>query len=305
MFLTHILVLAKDTFKEWNDDKASRLAAALAYYTVISLPALIMVVIAVAGVFLGEEAARGQVVAQLQGLIGLEGAHAIEDMITSANASDNSASAVASMISISILIFGATAVVIQLQDALNTIWEVKATPGNAIKSFIFNRLLSFGMVLSVGFLLLVSLVMSAALALLGKYLGEIAPHLEFLWVLVDFSISLVVVAGLFALMFKYLPDAKISWNDVVIGALLTSLLFNSGKYLIGLYLGKSAFGSTYGTAGSFVVLLVWIYYSAQIFFLGAEFTQVYARRFGSRIEPVDFAESVTTDERKQQGLTKN
>jgi membrane protein len=296
-----IKTVAVETFSEWNNDKASRLAAALAYYTIISLPALVILIIALAGMFLGEEAARGQVVQQLQSLLGQEGAKSIEEMISSASKAE-SRSIWASILSSATLAFGATAVVIQLQDALNTIWEVEPKPGSFIKSFIFNRVLSFGMILSIGFLLLVSLVISACLAILSEYLGSLAPHLKVLWTVVDFVVSVTLIAGLFSLMFKYLPDAKIAWGDVVIGAFLTSLLFNIGKLAIGFYLGSSKIGSTYGATGSLVILLVWIYYSAQIFFLGAEFTQVYARRYGSRIEPEGYAKPTTQEGRAQQGL---
>ena len=295
--------LIKETFSNWSDDRASRLAAALAYYTVFSLPPLLILVIAIAGTFLGEEAARGEVVAQLQSLIGSEGAKAIEAVITGASNAGTGSGLSASIISVIILLFGATAVVTQLQDALNTIWKVAPKPGNMIKIFIFQRLLSFGMILGIVFMLLASLTMSAALGILSKYLGGLFPGLEFIWALIDFVLSLSVISTLFALMFKYLPDVKIKWNDVIIGALITAFLFNVGKYLIGLYLAKSAFNSTYGAAGSLVVLLAWIYYSAQILFLGAEFTQVYARRFGSRIEPKEYAEYITSDAEAQQGLS--
>lgn len=295
--------LIKETFNNWIDDKASRLAAALAYYTVFSLPPLLILVIAIAGTFLGEEAARGEVVAQLQSLTGTEGAKAIEAVITGASNSGSGTSLSASIISIVILLFGATAVVAQLQDALNTIWKVVPKPGNMIKIFIFQRLLSFGMILGVVFMLLVSLIMSAALGILSQYLGGLFPGLEFIWALIDFILSLSVISALFAMMFKYLPDVQIKWNDVIIGAVITAFLFNVGKYLIGLYLAKSAFNSTYGAAGSLVVLLAWIYYSAQILFLGAEFTQVYARRFGSRIEPKEYAEYIDQDAKAQQGLS--
>jgi membrane protein len=284
--------LALETFHEWKQDNASRLAAALAYYSIISLPALVILIIAFAGMVLGEEAARGQVVQQLQSLLGREGAKSIEEMIAIASKAETK-SLQASILGFATLIFGATAVVVQLQDSLNTIWDVTSKPGNFIKLFIFNRILSFGMILGVGFLLLVSLVVSAALGLLSNSIGTIAPHVEVIWRIIDFFVSLFLIAGLFALMFKYLPDAKIAWGDVIIGAILTSLLFNIGKLLIGIYLGNSQIATAYGVAGSLVILLIWVYYSAQIFFLGAEFTQVYAKQHGARIEPKEFAESAT------------
>lgn len=298
-----VIYLVKETFNHWLDDKASRLAAALAYYTVFSLPPLLILVIAIAGTFLGEEAARGEVVQQLQSLIGTEGAKAVEVVIAGASKSGTASSLSASIISVIILLFGATAVMTQLQDALNTIWGVAPRPGNMIKIFVFQRLLSFGMILGIVFMMLVSLVMSAALGILSKYLGGLFPGLEFISALVDLTISLSVISCLFAMMFKYLPDVKIKWSNVLIGAVITAVLFNLGKYLIGLYLAKSAFNSTFGAAGSLVVLLAWIYYSAQILFLGAEFTQVYARRHGAYIEPKEYAEYITEEMKAQQGLS--
>lgn len=292
--------LFKDTFEKWSEDKASRLAAALAYYTVFSLPPLLILVIAFAGVFLGEEAARGEVVSQLRQFIGNDGANLIESIIASASQSGIGSNLTASLISIGVLIFGATAVLIQLQDALNTMWGVTPKPGNNLRHFIINRVLSFGMVLGIAFLLLVSLVLSAMLAFLGKLFVDVLPSAEAITAGVDITLSFSVTTLLFALMFKFLPDAKIAWGDVFIGAVITALLFAIGKFLIGLYLGKSAFGSTYGAAGSLVVLLAWIYYSAQILFFGAEFTQVYARRFGSKIIPADYAVSVAELQRARQ-----
>jgi membrane protein len=285
----NITALLMETFREWSDDNASRLAAALAYYTVISLPALVILIIALAGMFLGEEAARGHVIKQLQSLLGTSGAASVQEMILSASNTETK-TMWASILSSATLAFGATGVVIQLQDALNTIWKVKAKPGNFIKSFIFKRILSIGMILGIGFLLLVSLVVSAGLAIFSDYLRALAPDLAVVWPAIDFFVSSILISGLFILMFKYLPDAEISWRDVFAGAILTSLLFNIGKILIGLYLGKSQIGSTYGAPGSLVILLVWIYYSTQTFFLGAEFTQVYARRHGSKMKPQAFAE---------------
>lgn len=298
------LSLFKETFANWSKHKTSRLAAALAYYTVFSLQPLLILVIAIAGTFLGEEAARGEIFSQLQGLIGKEGAKAIEVIIVGAANSDGASSISASILSLAILIFGATAIVIQLQDALNTIWEVTPKSGHMIKTFIFRRLLSFGMIMGVIFMLMVSLVLSAALGILSEYLGKLIPGMKVVLPIMDFIISLFVISMLFALMFKYLPDVKVAWNDVLIGAVLTALLFNIGKYLIGLYIANSTFSSAYGAAGSLVVLLAWIYYSAQILFLGAEFTQVYARHYGSGVEPEDYAEYVTDEAKAQQGMVK-
>ena len=297
-----ILRILKETYTGWSEHKDSRLAAALAYYTVFSLAPLLILVIAIAGTVLGEEAARGQVVDQLEQLVGTQGAEVIETVIAGAGKPGKAAGMLASAISLGVLIFGATGVFIQLQDALNTIWEVAPRPERNLKTFIFSRFLSFGMVMGIAFMLLVSLVISAALAFLSDFLGRLAPGIGFIWSIVNICISFGVITLLFALMFKYLPDVKIKWGDVIIGAVITASLFTIGKYLIGLYLGTSTFSSAYGAAGSLVVLLFWIYYSAQIIFLGAEFTQVYARHYGSKIQPADYAVFVTEDARAQQGI---
>lgn len=296
------LRLLKETFKEWNEDKASRLAAALAYYTVFSLAPLLILVIAVAGAFLGEEAARGELVGQIQGLVGPDGAEIIETAIDGADQPGQNTGTIASIISIGVLIFGATGVFTQLQEALNTIWEVAPKPGQNVRTFVLSRFLSLGMVLGIAFLLLVSLVISTVLAIFSNYMNGILPAFQVLWSVVNFLISFGVVTFLFAMMFKFLPDAKIAWSDVTIGAAITALLFTIGKSLIGLYLGNSSFSSTYGAAGSLVVVLAWVYYSAQILFFGAEFTQVYARRYGSQIVPSEHAVPLTEEARAQQGM---
>jgi membrane protein len=297
-----IFRLLKETFKEWNEDKASRLAAALAYYTIFSLAPLLIIVIAIAGAFLGEEAARGEIVHQIQGLVGSDGAEVLETAIAGANQPGSDAGIIASVISIGVLIFGASGVFTQLQESLNTIWEVAPKPGLNIKTLAQQRFLSFGMVLVIAFLLLVSLVISAVLAALNAYMSNLLPGIDFVWSIVNFAISFGVISFLFAMIYKFLPDAKIAWSDVAIGAVITSLLFNVGKVLIGLYLGNNSFGSTYGAAGSLVVVLAWVYYSAQILFFGAEFTQVYARRYGSKIVPSDHAIPLSEAARAQQGI---
>nr|WP_239005419.1 YihY/virulence factor BrkB family protein [Gloeothece citriformis] len=273
----------KETFKEWQDDNASRLAASLAYYTIISLAPLLILVIAIAGAVFGEEAARGQIVYQIQGLVGIDGARVIETAIENSNKPE--IRNFASLISIGVLLFGASGVFAELQDALNTIWEVKVKPGQGVGTFIRKRILSFSAILGIGFLLLVSLVISAILSAFNSYFSHLIPGLEFIWQIVNFVVSFGVITLLFGFMFKFLPDAKIAWRDVWMGAIITALLFSIGKYALGAYLGGGSFGSTYGAAGSLVVILVWVYYSAQILFFGAEFTQVYAKRYGSKIVP--------------------
>lgn len=292
--------LLKETFDEWNEDKASRLAAALAYYTIFSLAPLLIIAIAIAGSIFGEEAARGEIVGQIQGLVGKSGAEVIETAIENAN--KPATGTIASLISIVALLFGAAGVFSQLRDALNTIWEVQPKPGRPVKGFIRQNILSFTMVLAIGFLLLVSLIISAILAAINSYFSHLLPGFDLLWRIANFIISFGVTTFLFAMLFKFLPDAKITWGDVLIGAAITSLLFGIGRFLLGAYLGNGSFGSTYGAAGSLVVILAWVYYAAQILFFGAEFTQVYARKFGSQIVPDEHAVPVTEEARAQQGI---
>ncbi len=281
--------LLKETFTEWQQDKASRLAAALSYYTAFSLAPLLILAIAIAGAIFGQEAARGEVVGQLQGLLGQDGAEFIETAIDNANQPSSNSGLIASLISIVILLFGASGVFTQLQDSLNDIWNVTPKPNQGIKFLVQKRVLAFGMILVIGFLLLVSLVLSTAISALTTFMTGWVADLSWLWQIVNLALSLAIITGLFALIYKYLPDARVNWNDVLIGAFITALLFTIGKFLIGLYLGNSSFSSTYGAAGSLIVILAWVYYSAQILFFGAEFTQVYARRYGSRIEPDEHA----------------
>ncbi|WP_346290063.1 YihY/virulence factor BrkB family protein [Sphaerothrix gracilis] len=281
--------LLKETFKEWQEDDASRLAAALAYYTVFSLAPLLILVIAIAGMVFDASAAREQIVNQIQGLVGADGASVIETAIENANRPGSNSGLIATLISLGILLFGASGVFVQLQASLNQVWNVKAKPTEGLMNLIRKRFLSFAMILVIGFLLLVSLVLSAALSALSAFLNSWIGNLSWLWQLINIALSIGVITLLFAMIFKYLPDVKVTWRDVTTGALITAILFTLGKFLIGLYLGNSSFGSTYGAAGSIVILLAWIYYSAQILFFGAEFTQVYARRYGSQIVPDEHA----------------
>jgi membrane protein len=273
--------IIKETFAEWNDDNAPRLGAALAFYTILSLAPLLVVAIAIAGFVFGEEAARGQIVAQFQGLVGEQGAEAVQTMIQNANRP--SAGLVASIIGVITLLLSASGVFGELQASLNAIWDIKPKPSGGIWGTIKQRFFSFSLVLGTGFLLLVSLALSAALAALYSVIERSFPGLGIVGTIVNFLISFAVTTLLFAAIYKLLPDAEIAWKDVFIGAAVTALLFSLGRYLIGLYLGQASVGSAYGAAGTLVVLLIWIYYSAQILFMGAEFTQVYANRFGSRI----------------------
>lgn len=296
-----VFSLLIEAAKEWGEDKVPRLGAALAYYTTFSLAPLLILVIAIVGLTLGQrESAQEAVVSQLRGLVGAEGAAVIETAIE--NSSKPASGMLATVISVVTLLFGALGAFGQLQDALNTIWEVKPKPGRGIVGIIKDRLLSLGLVLVIGFFLMVSLVASAFLAALGTFLSGVVPGPEIIMEVVNFIISFAVISVLFAIMFKYLPDAKIAWHDVVVGAVATALLFTIGKTLIGLYLGNSSTTSTYGAAGSLVVLLLWMYYSAQIFLFGAELTQVYANRYGTRVQPAENAVPVTEADRANEGL---
>ncbi len=301
MKIQDIWELLKATFSEWSEDKASRLAAALAYYTVFSLAPLLIIAIAVAGMVFGQEAARGEIVAQIESVVGQQGAEAIQTMIANAGQSTDGG-IIATVIGLATLIFAATGAFAQLQDALNTVWEVSPETGSGVLGMIRTRFLSFTMILGIGFLLLVSLVISAALSAIGGFFGNLLPGYDILWQGVNFLISFGVTTLLFAMIFKVLPDVDIAWSDVWVGALVTALLFTLGKFLIGLYLGRSSVSSTYGAAGSFVVVLLWVYYSAQILLLGAEFTQVYANRYGSRIRFSEGAAPLSPEERTEQGL---
>ena len=283
-----MLSLFKQTASEWMEDDAPSLGAALAYYTVFSLAPLMTIAIAIAGFFFGKEAAQGQIFDELRGLLGEEGGKAVEEMVQSANAQPT-AGVVATIISVIMLLFGASGVFGQLQASLNAIWGVKAKPGRGVLGLIKDRLLSFGFTLVVGFLLLVSLLLTAGMALMADWIGGLMPGSEALAYILNIVLSLSMITLLFATIFKFLPDAKIAWHDVWIGAFLTALLFTIGKFALGIYLGKSGVASSYGAAGSLIVLLLWVYYSSQILFFGAEFTQVYANRFGSRVAPADNA----------------
>ncbi len=261
------------TFRKWRADNAPMLGAALAFYSVLSIGPLLLIVIAIAGLMFGREAASGELVSQMRGLMGEQGAEAIQAAIANAHKPEEGFWAM--LAGVATLLFGASGVFGQLQDALNIIWGVKPEAGRGFIRMVRERFLSFTMVLGAGFLLMVSLIVSALLTALGTYFTGLLPQLAPVMQLVNTLVSFAIIALLFALMFKYLPDTPVRWQDVWIGALLTALLFTVGKYLIGLYLGSSTIGSTYGAAGSVVVLLVWIYYSAQIFFFGAEFTRVW------------------------------
>lgn len=273
--------LVKTSFSSWVDDYAPSMGAALAYYTMFSIAPLLLIVISTAGLIFGEDAVRGEIFGQLRGLMGEQGAEAVQSLLKSVSKPEEGAAG--TIIGIVLLVIGATTVFGELQDAFDRIWRA---PGKdkkgGIWALIRSRLLSFGVVLGIGFLLMVSLVFSAAAAALGKWWGPLFSDIEILATAVNFIFSFAVTIVVFAMLYKFMPRVKIHWRDVWAGATVTALLFTVGKLLIGLYIGKSAISSGFGAAGSLVVVLVWVYYSAQIFLLGVEFTWVYSHTHGSR-----------------------
>jgi membrane protein len=282
-FLKNAWVLLRQTFGEWSTDNAPRLGAALSYYTVFSMAPLLILVIAVAGVFLGRDAAQGKLVEQMSGLLGAESAKLIQSTI--ANVHRHGTGLIPSVLGVVTLVAGATGVMIELQDALNTVWKVLPKPGGGIKRFMRARLLALTLVMSLGFLLLVSLVLSAILEGAVHWVGGFVARWVVLGYVINYGVSIGVIALFFALLFKVLPDAKVAWKDVWIGALLTSVLFHLGKFLIAVYIGRASVASSFGAAGSLAVLLVWVYYSSQILLLGAEFIRAYANHFGAHVVP--------------------
>jgi membrane protein len=288
----------KQTASEWIDHDISSLGAALAFYTLFAIAPLFVIVLGVAGLWFGEEAARRELFSQVSGLVGSAGGIAIQSLVSAALKPKTGAWT--SIVAVATFFVGATGVFVQLQDALNSVWGVRRRAGRGLRNFIKARLLSFALLAGIGFLLLVSPILDAGLSGLGKFMFGSPPAQEIVWQGVNFVVSFGVITLLFAMLFKVLPDAKIAWRDVWIGAVITALLFNLGKFLFGLYLGRSSVTSAYGAAGSLVVVLLWVYYSAQILLFGAQFTQIYSNRYGSHIEPVPGAETVTSQEASSQ-----
>lgn len=276
MYVSAAWQILRQAAHDWIVDRASQKGAALAFYGVLSLAPLLVIVLALAALLFGKEAARGHIAEELQDLIGSEGAVAVEAMID--NSRQLEWGSFAALLGLATLLFGASGAFAQLQDSLNEIWETPSHSSAGILELMRDRFLSFVVVLGTGFLLLVSLALSAAIAAVGKYLGETLPGTEPIWHLGNSVVSFVLAMTLFALIFKVLPDVKIAWRDVWVGAALTAALFTVGKQVIGLYLGKSGLGSTYGAGGSVVVLVLWLYYSSQILLFGAELTHVCAAR---------------------------
>ncbi|MDP9114239.1 MAG: YihY/virulence factor BrkB family protein [Acidobacteriota bacterium] len=280
-----VTALLKETVVAWNDDNLPRLGAALAFYTLLSLAPLLIVVVAIAGIAYGKQAAQGQIFWQIRDLVGPDGARAIQGLLEGAYKPGTGA--LATGLGLLTLAFGASSVVGELREALNTIWRVPSESGGlgfaSVVGLLKARIYSFAFVLGIGFLLLISLVLNAWLAVMGRFFGGLLPAPEWVLQAATSLISFLVITALFAAIYKLMPDVRLKWSDVMVGASFTGLLFTAGKYLIGLYLGKASFGSTYGAAGSLVIVLVWVYYSSQLFFLGAEFTKIYTEKFGSHL----------------------
>ena len=275
--LSMIWTVLKETVSDYWDDDALSKGAAIAFYTILSLGPVLLICIAIAGLVFGQDAAQGAIVGQLQGLMGEDAAKAIQTMIASAG--DRQSGIWATVIGVGTLLLTASGVFGEMQSALNAIW--KAQPKGGLSRMVRARAASLGLVATMGFLLLVSLVVAAALSALGKMLNDMVPGAELVLQVVNFIISFMIVSALFAAIYKILPDRRLQWRDMTVGAVGTALLFTVGKTLIGLYLGKSSVASSYGAAGALVIVLLWIYYSAQIFLLGAEFTKVWASHHGS------------------------
>ena len=294
-YLWRVYRVLIDSGKAWIAHRGASKGAALAFYTLFSMTPILILAIAVAGYFFGAEAAQGEIIAQLQGLVGPNGAQAIQAVLAAAR--DPASGLVAAFVSGVLLLVGATSVFTELKNSLDDLWGIEQPRQSGIMTLLRTRILSFGIILVLAFLLLISLIVSAALSVLARYAGDVwsssAPALVTLSSFISFS----VIACLFAVIYKMLPNVKLAWRDVWTGALVTASLFSLGKYVIGLYLGNSAVASGFGAAGSVIALLLWVYYSAQIFFLGAEFTRQYALRFGS-LQNLAMAGAATRRHRK-------
>lgn len=288
MSLKKLISLGKETYSRWSDHEAPRLGASVAFYSILSFAPLLVLITGVIGLVFGAESAHGTLVNEARQVIGDRGADAVDSLLK--NAQKPASGIFASIIAFITLLFGASGVFMELEAALNIMWDAPKKNTSGFMAMIKERLFSFGMVLTVGFLLLVSLLLSAGLAYVGHTFGQAVPLPPFVPQIINFIVSFAIVSALFALMFKYVPNVKVPLRDVIAGAIGTALLFTIGKFLLGMYLGKASVGSTYGAAGSLVAVVVWIYYSAQIFFFGAEFTRVYA---GKQARPATSAQTAT------------
>jgi membrane protein len=298
-FFKEVWHLLTTTFSGFSNDRAMKLSASLAYYTIFSLAPLLIMLISLTSLIYGKAAVEGEVFNGINEFVGNDAARQIQDIIQKVSVSENSVLAV--IIGTATLFLGATGVFLEIQDSINMIWRVRAKPKKGWQKLIINRFISFSMIISLGFLLVVSLIINGLVLALSNKLDDYFPDVTILLVnLLNVAITFLVISTLFAIIFKFLPDVEISWKDVRMGAIATALLFMLGRYLIGLYIEKVAPGSAYGAAGSLVIILVWIYYSAAILYFGAEFTKVYAERYGRSIHPSPYAVYVIqTEEEKE------
>jgi len=287
--------LFKEVANEFIEDNVLKLSAALAYYTIFSLPPLLIIIISLSGVFFGEEAVRGQLFGQINGLVGGDAALQIQETIKNVKLSGNSG--IATVLSLGILIFGASRVFAEIQDSINYIWSIKAKPKRGLIKYVKNRLMSFSMIVSVGFLLMVGLIINSVLDMLSGRLTALFPeNYTSLYLVLNSLVVFLIITTLFAIIFKTLPDGRVALRDSLVGAAFTAMLFMLGKFLIGIYLGSSNIGSVYGTAGSIILILVWVYYSSIILYFGAEFTKVYAINHGKSIVPNSYSVRIIKQE---------
>lgn len=298
----NLAVLLKDTFTQWLEREPFRGSAVIAFYTIFSLPGLLVIIINITGYFYGEEAVTNRISAEVGEMIGSQTAQDVEAIIASAGQNDDST--MASLVGIATMIFGATGVFYQLQQTLNLIWEVKPQPKQKIVKLVMDRIFSFGLILAVGFLLLVSLALSAILSVLSEWVSYyFSGAFNFLFRILDFSLSLAVITFLFGAIFKFLPDAEVRWKDVWVGALVTAILFVIAKIALGLYFANSNPASPYGAAGTIILIMLWVSYAGLILLFGAEFTRIYANRYGETIRPAEYAISTSRRPEVQQNIS--
>jgi len=291
--------ILKASFKAFNEDNALKMSASLAYYTIFSMAPLLLILISAASIFYGRDAIQNKVFEELNGFLGNDAALKIQEILQKITLNDDSTSAI--IIGVVTLFIGATGVFLEIQDSINQIWRVKAKPKKGWKKLIINRFLSFSMIITLGFLLIVSLIINGIILALSAKLSQYFPEITIVLVeIINAVVTFVVIAALFGIIFKYLPDVEISWKDIRVGAIFTALLFTLGRFIIGIYIEKVAPGSAYGAAGSLIVILVWVYYTAAILYFGAEYTQVYAECYGGKIRPAPYAVHVLKVEEEKE-----
>jgi membrane protein len=297
-FLSNAWKLLKQTVREFHNDNCIKLSASLSYYTIFAMGPMLIIIIACAGIFWGRDAVAGNLYNEIKGLIGSEAALQIQDIV--ANIQQTKQSTTAAIVGVILLVIGATGVFVEIQDSINYIWSIRAKPKKGWLKFLTNRLISFSLIISCAFILLVSLLVNALVEILSDRLQVYFKNVTIVsFYVINLLIIFVIISSLFAIIFKVLPDATIKWKDVIVGAAFTAFLFMVGKFLIGLYLGKTNIGLAYGAAGSIIVIISWVYYSSLILYFGAEFTKVYAIRHGTGIKPVDTAVFIIKQESKE------